>query len=396
MDRRTDALDAPRVALLGLVALASAMGIGRFAFTPLMPLMQAQGMLSFGQGAWLAGANYCGYLVGALACSFAPPEPRRAARVAMVAVAAVTLAMGWTAQVGLWIVLRFAAGVASAYVLVGVSAWALPALTQLGRPGWSGWVYAGVGVGIAAVGAMGLAAGIAHIEPATLWLSLGAVSAVASALTWSPLRPGAPAVSQIARSDSRFGAREWRLILCYGAFGFGYIIPATFLPAMVRELVDEPAVFGWAWPVFGAMAAISTILTAPMLRRLSPRRIWISAQWIMALGVLAPVLARNLGTLLLAALCVGGTFMVITMVGMLEARRHTGQAGRLMAAMTAAFATGQLLGPLAVGLAAPHGIPSIAGPSLLAAAGLVASAWMLRQGATDPTGGATEGARTGT
>jgi MFS family permease len=171
--------------------------------------------------------------------------------------------------------------------------------------------------------------------------------------------------------------------VCYGLFGFGYIIPATFLPAMARDLVDDPGVFGWAWPVFGAVAAISTVLAARALRHLSPRRIWISALLIMTVGVLAPVFVRNVGSVLLGAVCVGGTFMVITMAGMLEARRYAASAGKLVAAMTAAFATGQLLAPLVVGLTASQGLVSIAGPSLLAAAGLLVSAGMLRQDASE-------------
>jgi hypothetical protein len=103
----------------------------------------------------------------------------------------------------------------------------------------------------------------------------------------------------------------------------------------------------------------------------------------MTVGVLAPALVRNVGSVLLGAVCVGGTFMVITMAGMLEARRHAASAGKLMAAMTAAFATGQLLAPLVVGLTASQGLVSIAGPSLLAAAGLLASAGMLRQDASE-------------
>ena len=381
MEIETDTLSAPVIALLGLAALASAMGVGRFAFTPLMPLMQAHDGLSFGQGAWLASANYGGYLVGALACIVKPPESQRAARAGLVAVALLTMAMGMTARIELWLALRFAAGVASAHVLVSVSAWAVPALTRLGHPGWSGWVFAGVGIGITAVGALGLGAAMTRIEPARLWVILGLVGAVVAALSWSPMGRPTTLVSAGAPSRARFRASEWRLIVCYGIFGFGYIIPATFLPAMARELVDDPDVFGWAWPVFGAAAATSTILAARALRHVSPRRLWISALLAMTLGVLAPVWVRSVGFVLLGAVCVGGTFMVITMAGMLEARRHAAPAGKLMAAMTAAFATGQLLGPLVVGLTASQGLESIAGPSLIAAAGLLVSAGMLREDA---------------
>ena len=60
------------VALAGLVALAVAMGIGRFAFTPLLPMMLHDGVIDLPSASWLASANYVGYLAGALLCTFQP------------------------------------------------------------------------------------------------------------------------------------------------------------------------------------------------------------------------------------------------------------------------------------------------------------------------------------
>lgn len=62
------AAPAAGVALVGLLGLASAMGVGRFAFTPLLSLMQEAGTLSLPEGGTLARANYLGYLLGALVC----------------------------------------------------------------------------------------------------------------------------------------------------------------------------------------------------------------------------------------------------------------------------------------------------------------------------------------
>jgi MFS family permease len=368
------------VTLAGLAALASAMGVGRFGFTPLLPMMQAQSGLSLGQGAWLASANYVGYFIGALAYTAAPPAPRNAVRVGLLAVALFTLAMGATASYGAWIALRFAAGVTSAYVLLGVSAWALHALAELGRSAWSGWVFAGVGLGIGAAGLIGLAAGLGRYDAARAWLLLGIVSAAVAAMVWAPVRAAGPIATSNTPRAARLDAREWQLVFWYGTFGFGYIIPATFLPAMARALVADPSIFGWIWPVFGATAAASTVLAALCLRRVSARRVWAASLVVMAVGVLAPVLVLSVESLLAAAVCVGGTFMVITMAGMREARRVAGAAApRLMAAMTAAFALGQLAGPIVVGMAASHRATSVAAPSLFAAALLLAGAWMLRR-----------------
>jgi len=172
-------------------------------------------------------------------------------------------------------------------------------------------------------------------------------------------------------------SKYWRLVLCYGAFGFGYIIPATFLPAMAKEIVPDPRVFGWAWPAFGAAAVLSTIHAARLSRRLSDRTVWIGGHLVMALGVVLPLAVPGLPGILAAAVLVGGTFMVITMAGMQEARRAAGpQARALMAAMTAAFALGQILGPLTVSLLLRGFSPAL----ILAASTLALSALLLMKG----------------
>ena len=65
-------MSAWQVVLAGMVALGVAMGIGRFAFTPILPMMLADGVTDLAQASWLASANYLGYLVGAVWCTFQP------------------------------------------------------------------------------------------------------------------------------------------------------------------------------------------------------------------------------------------------------------------------------------------------------------------------------------
>ena len=167
-----------------------------------------------------------------------------------------------------------------------------------------------------------------------------------------------------------------RLVLSYGAFGFGYIIPATFLPAMAKEIVPDPRLFGWAWPVFGAAAVVSTICAARLGGRVSHRSAWIGGHLVMALGVIVPLAVPGLPGIMAAALLVGGTFMVITMAGMQEARRIAGPNPRaLMAAMTSAFALGQILGPMTVSLLSRGFAPAL----LLAAAILALGAFLLSE-----------------
>ena len=89
-----------------------------------------------------------------------------------------------------------------------------------------------------------------------------------SALGTEPSTAAAPAL------QPALPAGTLRLVVAYGAFGFGYIVPATFLPAAARQIIPDPAVFAWTWPVFGLAAAASTMAVTRWWRDAPPRRLW--------------------------------------------------------------------------------------------------------------------------
>lgn len=371
MSRRFSEPSATVAATVGLLALASAMGIGRFSLTPILPLMQQDMGLTFAQGGWLATGNYLGYLAGALICMAFTPRPVRAIRWGLICVAVLTVAMGLSRSPLLWLAFRFSAGAASAFVLVGVSAWAMPILARCNRGQWSGFVFAGVGIGIVLAGLVGLAAGLDAWGSRSTWIIMGVVAAGLAFFLWWPLATDVVSAEVVASKRSAVPRRAFVAAACYGLFGYGYIIPATFLPALARGYIDNPAVFGWVWPVFGAAAALSTVAAARFDGRLAPWRLWTGAQWVLAAGVLAPVFSLSVVTLLTAAVCVGGTFMVITMAGIREVLRVAGpQASQGVGMMTAAFAAGQIAGPLTVSLLAGSG-SAFKAASIIAALALV-------------------------
>src|SRR5690242_14758641 len=160
------------------LALAVAMGIGRFAFTPLLPLMVRDGSLPQSAGAWLAVSNYAGYLVGALTASRLNFSLAALMRVSLIGIAASTAATGAVDTLAAWMVLRGIAGALSAWALVATSAWALQYLARTGRAGLSGTVYAGVGLGIAFAGLFCLAAARPGVSASEIWLELGAAAAL--------------------------------------------------------------------------------------------------------------------------------------------------------------------------------------------------------------------------
>ncbi|MGB3291059.1 MAG: YbfB/YjiJ family MFS transporter [Burkholderiaceae bacterium] len=336
------------LSISGFIALAVAMGIGRFAFTPLLPMMQSDAGLSLAQGGWLASANYLGYLAGALTAAIVPGTPAALLRLGLLLVVVTTMLMGLTDSWASWLSWRFIAGLASAWVLVSTATLCLARLAALGQSRWAGLVFAGVGTGIAAAGLLCLGLGLAQASSAQAWLILGlmALAGMAAARSLWKLPYAAPAATTHHEASGNL-ARHWPLITCYGLFGFGYILPATFLPAQARQLVQDPAVFGLAWPLFGLAAAVSTVAVGRLAGRYGRRKVWAAAQLAMVAGVLLPALVPTLSAIVFAAICVGGTLMIITMLGMQEAQAVGGQhARKLIAAITASFAAGQLAGPI--------------------------------------------------
>ncbi|MGZ5223622.1 MAG: YbfB/YjiJ family MFS transporter [Burkholderiales bacterium] len=371
-------------AIAGLAGLALAMGVGRFALTPIFPLMQSEASLSVADGAWLAAANYLGYLVGALAAFGVNRRVSMFIRAALVVNAAATLGIGLTHAFPVWLAWRFIAGVASAFLLVFISATCVERLAPRGRPMLIAAVFSGVGAGIFGVGVLVFALAYSAVDSSGIWLALGALSVVLTMFVWPVFRErsdahlGAPAMQRIAQRRLAW----WPVIASYGLLGFGYIVPATFLPIMAKSVVGDGWTFGLTWPAFGFAAFVSTFVGTYASRRASGLGVWRTSQSVMALGVALPALLSGLVPIIAAAICVGGTFMVITMSAMQTATQlGTAYPKRLMAAMTAAFAAGQLAGPVAVSWSIEPG----AGFSkllLTAAASLLLGALLLPRGRT--------------
>ncbi len=333
-----------------MMEVAVEMGVGRFAFTPMLPLMTRDGLLDTSGGAWLASSNYLGYLLGALTVSRIRVSSRVLLPASLAGIVAVTAAMG-AGNGGMiaWLALRFAAGGLSAWAFVLTNAWALERLALAQRPDLAGVVYAGVGLGIALVGAFCVVAAGPGVPAQWLWLGLGALSAVAVALPLL-LRDGSRDTAAVAirkQSAPTESSDGTSLVICYGLVGFGYILPATFLPALARNIVDDPRIFGLAWPVFGVAAGLSTIVGARAFRHLNRLRVWAGCHLVMAVGVVMPSVWLSPTSIAIAALLVGGTYLVPGMIGMQEAQaRATGDPTALLGRMTAAFAIGQIGGPL--------------------------------------------------
>ncbi|KAA2234682.1 YbfB/YjiJ family MFS transporter [Salinarimonas soli] len=364
-----------RLAVGGLLALAVAMGIGRFVYTPILPVMAAGLKLSTAQAGLIASANFLGYLLGALAASTPRlPGSRRSWLVGGLAASALTTGlMGAVSALPAFLVIRFAGGVASAFVMVFASSLVLERLAQAGRPGLGAVHFAGVGAGIAASAL--IVGALAGADWRWLWLASGAVglAAVPIVARFVPPDKGS-ARSAAATAPLAMGRPLLALIAAYGLFGFGYVVTATFLVAIVRDAPGLRPIEPVIWLAVGLAAAPSVAAWNLAARRVGVVPAFALACLVEALGVALSVLATGAAGALLAAAFLGGTFMAITALGFVGARALSPSDPRqVIALMTAAFGAGQIVGPVLAGIMVDRS-GSFTPPTLLAAGALVAAA----------------------
>ena len=363
----------------GLIAIAAAIGIGRFIYTPILPAMADGLHLTKGEAGLIASANFLGYLAGALAAASPrlPGGPRAWLLSALAASAVTTGAMAWPDGMAGFLALRFIGGVASAYVLVLASALVLERLNAGGHAGLSAVHFSGVGIGIAVSAVLIWALESVGMDWRAMWLgggllSLLALAAVAASVPAAP----APSAQRVAAGPAAADARLGMLAIAYGLFGFGYVITATFIVVIVRASPAAAAMEPIFWLALGLAAIPSVAVWVAVGRRLGVVRAFALACVVEAVGVFASVAWPTIVGLFLAAALLGGTFMGLTALGLIAARNLVpDDPRRPLAILTAAFGLGQIVGPIVAG----YGFDltgSFYLPSLLAVAGLLVGAWL--------------------
>jgi predicted MFS family arabinose efflux permease len=371
---RTDAFP---TALGGLIALAAAIGIGRFVYTPILPAMIEALGLSKSAAGLIASANFLGYLLGALLAALPSLRgSRRAWLIGSLLVSALTTAgMGLAKTMAPFLALRFLGGGASAIVLVLASALVLERLAETRRTGLSALHFAGVGSGIAVSAVLVAAMLSAGQNWQSLWLASGVVSLIAAIAVALLVNEGTMPESHASPRPGRTADLHLvRLVVAYGLFGFGYVITATFLVAIVRGSPAIRPLEPVIWVVFGLAAAPSVALWARIATRFGIPATFAAACVVEAVGVLASVAwPSEIGTFL-AAILVGGTFMGLTALGLVRARTLAfGDPRRVLALMTGAFGLGQIIGPTFAGLVSDQ-LGSFTVPSMTAVVALLVAA----------------------
>ena len=390
-----------------MAALAAAMGIGRFAFTPLLPMMLHDGVVDIATGSWLATANYAGYLAGALLYMALPWLGRRAGGVpgnaalvrgGLVATVLLTaaLALPWPT---VWPLMRLLAGVASAMVFLGTANWCMGRLAHLGRPALGGLIFCGPGLGIVATGLPTGAMVAAGWSAAAGWAVFAVLAALLCALVWPVVQgveaPAAgaagPAAAPVLQRPAPHPAAERALLACaYGLAGLGYIVTATFLPVIARAALPAGSVWpDLFWPIFGAGVALGALLSTRIAPTRDRRVLLAWAYALQAAAIALPLLWPGRAGFALGSLLLGLPFTAITFFALQEARHQWPQAAAgFTGLLTALYGIGQIAGPpMAAALLARAGSQAqgfewalgVAGCVLVVGAGLYgAMAWRWR------------------
>jgi predicted MFS family arabinose efflux permease len=337
----------------GIFSLVLALGVARFAYTPLLPLMQSQAGLGIAEAGWLAAINYAGYLSGALAASLIGDLALkdRLYRLGMVVALASTVVMGLSTAVLVWAVSRFFAGLSSAAGMLLGTGLILNWLIRNNQRSELGIHFAGIGLAVA--GCAGLAEIMGHwLNWREQWFAFTVVGCflLIPALSWLP-RPDTSGFTTTGQKmeDQPPGTLYLRLFAAaYFCAGIGYVISATFIVAIVNRLPHLAGKGNLAFLAIGIGAAPACIAWDFVARRLGELNALILAAVLQIVGILLPVLAGGLMMTLVGAVLFGATFVgMVSLVMTMAGRYYPTRPAKMMGKMTLSYGSAQIVGPIA-------------------------------------------------
>lgn len=366
----------------GIFSLLLALGIARFSYTPLLPLMQQQAGLGLAEGGWLAAINYCGYLSGALIASMISDLhlKDRLYRIGMIVAIASTVLMGLTDNLWVWLLSRYIAGLASAAAMLLGTGLILNWLLRHDHRPELGIHFAGIGLGIA-----GCSVAVWLMTPTLSWreqwfaLSALACLLAVPALRWLPA-PDNAGVSKTGQKleDNPPSQLFLRIFMAaYFCAGVGFVISATFIVAIINQLPGMAGKGAMIFLAIGIGAAPACISWDFIARRTGELNALILAALLQIVGILLPITTSGLVPALFAALLFGSTFVgMVSLVLTMAGRYYPTKPAKMMGKMTISYGVAQVLAPAINGWLATQ-LGSYAGGLWMAAGVMLAGTALL-------------------
>lgn len=347
-----------QVLCAGIFSLMLTLGVARFAYTPMLPQMQAQAGLGVADAGWLAAINYVGYLSGALLASFISDLKLKDLlyRWGIVLAVASTALMATTTDFWIWGLSRYVAGLSSAAGMLLGSALILNWLMRHGQRSELGIQFSGIGIGIA-LGAALIALLNQWLDWRGEWLAFSALAVLLAipALRWLPPPDTSGRTTTGAAMPDNPPSRLYLQVFmaAYFCAGIGYVVSATFIVAIVEQLPGLSGRGNLAFLLLGIGAAPACIIWDLFARRFGDLNALISAALLQVLGILLPVLDHSLWAALTGAWLFGATFIgMVSLVLTMAGRYYPTRPARMMGRMTLAYGLAQIIGPALTGVLA--------------------------------------------
>ncbi|CUW40148.1 Major facilitator superfamily permease [Magnetospirillum sp. XM-1] len=342
-----------RSTVSALLANLVGIGLARFAYSPLIPALVAEGWFSASAAAYLGAANLAGYLAGALSARALGRRlgPAGALKAMMAVIALSFLLCAQPLPFAWFFVWRFASGLAGGVIMVLAATLALPHVPESRRGLAGGLIFAGVGLG--AVASSILLPPLLAQGMAATWIVLGLLCLVFTLAAWRgwPEDSVPPAGNQVPLPrDPRLRA----LMGVYALNAFGLVPHMVFLVDLVARGLGQGIERGAAiWLLFGLGASVGPVVLGRLGDRFGFGVVLRAALVTQALVVAATATTREIGWLGVSGFIMGGFTPGVVPVVLGRVRELLpGDFGAQRAAWsrtTAAFALGQAAG--AYGLA---------------------------------------------
>jgi predicted MFS family arabinose efflux permease len=343
-----------QVMAAGMAAMLLTVGIARFAYTPMLPLMQAQTGMSPSLGGLLATVNYAGYMTGALLASTISDSRLRFVlyRLGLVAGVIGTAGMAVTTQGWAWLIFRYLAGVGGASGMLLASGMVLAFLVRHGRRPELGLHFVGLAIGVILSGAL-VAATTGLLSWDAQWMAFGAVTLVLlfPAWLWMPA-PEKPAHSSKAAAGTNRvrNPGAWLLNMTYFCAGVGFVVSATFVVAAAAQVPGLSHLGPYIWIIVGVAAIPATLAWDRLARRLGDVPTLMIAYGLQIIGIVLPVASNSAAAAIGGALLFGATFMgIVALTLALAGKRNSANPAGAMARLTLSYGVAQIVAPATVG-----------------------------------------------
>lgn len=344
-----------KILTAGVVSLILLMGVARFSYTPLLPLMQQQTSLSISQGAWLASINYLGYFTGVLITASISNMMLKDTlyRLGIIVAIASTAGMALSENIWLWAGMRYLAGLSTTAGMLLSSGLILNWLIRNNYRSELGIHFAGAGLGIALCGYM-----ISVLTPLFDWreqwfaLSILGIALAIPAWRWLPR----PTDSHMMKSGEALIDRPpsplyLRLFMAaYFCAGVGYVVSATFIVAIIDQQNPASNNGSMVFIALGLAAAPSCIAWDLIARKTGDLYALMLACSLQTVGIILPVLHNSTAAAYIGAILFGGTFMgVVSLVLTNAGKLYPAHPSKMMGKMTISYGIAQIAAPAITG-----------------------------------------------